>query len=91
MQTLCMCMCVPLLFVLVKVHWIYLLFLRGQFVWDPSMVEIWEIRSKVKARNTIQCVLCINICVYWGDEAVSSERVPCTDHQACDGRCSRGI
>lgn len=49
-------------------------------------------KSKVNARNTLQCVLCTALCVYWStDETLSSEGALCTDRQACDGRCSRGI
>lgn len=82
-----MYICVLPLFVLVKVHWIYLLALRGQCVWDPHTLELWEMRSKVKARNTQQ-----RVCVYWRtDETDFSGRALCTDRQACDGRCSRGI
>lgn len=61
-------------------------------MWDPNTVELWEMRSKFKARNIIQGVLCMSICVCWrSDEAVSSGREPCMDHQARDGRCSQGI
>lgn len=35
-----------------------MLALRGQCVWDPNTLELWEMRSKVKARSTPQCVLC---------------------------------
>lgn len=92
--TNCLCVWVLLLFVFVKVHWIYL---RDQCgisvcVWDPKTGESWEIRSKVKARNTLQCVLCVSIYLHWwSDETVWSGRALCMDCQACDGRCSKGI
>lgn len=60
-----LCVFVPPLFVLVVVHWIYVLALRGQCMWEPNTLELWEMKSKVKARNTLQCVLCMGICVYW--------------------------
>ena len=61
-------------------------------MWDPNTLELWEMKSKVEARNTPQCVLGASICVYRRtDETGSSGRALSTDHQACDGRCSRGI
>lgn len=50
---------------LVKVLWIYLLALRGQCVWDPNTVELWAMKSKVKARGSMQCVLHVSVYVYW--------------------------
>lgn len=58
-----LCVFAPLLFVLAVVHWIYLLALRRQCTWEPNTLELWEMKSKVKARNTLQCVLCMGIFV----------------------------
>lgn len=49
--------------VLVKVRGIYLLALRGQCVWDPNTVELWETRPEVKAGDTPGCaVVCVRAC-----------------------------
>lgn len=56
-------------FMLVKVHWIYLLALRGQCVWDPNAEELWETRLKVKARE--HNAVCI---VIWASAMSRSRR-----------------
>lgn len=50
-----------------------------------------EVKGQGQPHTTV-CIVCeyMRVCCR-SDETVSSGRALCTEHQACDGRCSRGI